>query len=211
MNRSPVGPVVSRQRSEDHLSLPLRRVPAGEVPRRHRSVIRLAPLALIVLAGAVACGDEVPDEQVDYGNVVAFDTTRLRLVGKGSATEIGAELAVSTEQKTMGLMERRQLPENAGMLFVYDSVQSPESGFWMYRTRIPLDIAFLDSAGVIRAIHPMVPCETTLPQGCPAYAAGVPYRYALEVNRGFFARHGLAVGDSVAVTDALRARPAPRD
>lgn len=169
-----------------------------------------AKVALIVLATAIACGDDAPEEQVDYGNVVAFDTTRVRIVGKGSAAEIGVELAVSAEQKTMGLMERRQLPENAGMLFVYDAMQSQESGFWMYRTRIPLDIAFLDSAGVIRAIHAMVPCETSLPQGCPSYAAGVPYRYALEVNRGFFARHGLTVGDSVAVADALRRRPTSR-
>ena len=168
-------------------------------------------LICVALAAAVACGGDAPEEQVDYGNVVAFDTTRLRIVGKGSSTEIGAELALSTEQKTMGLMERRQLPENAGMLFVYDSVQSRDSGFWMYRTRIPLDIAFLDSAGIIRAIHTMVPCETTLPQGCPAYAAGVPYFYALEVNQGFFARNGLAVGDSVTVVDALRGRAASRE
>lgn len=176
-----------------------------------RGVATPATLALFVLATAVSCGTDASEEQVDYGNVVGFDTTRVRIVGKGASTEIGVELAVSAEQKTMGLMERRQLPENAGMLFVYDSVQSSESGFWMYRTRIPLDIAFLDSAGVIRAIHAMVPCETALPQGCPAYAAGVPYRYALEVNRGFFSRHRLAVGDSVAVADALRGRATSRE
>jgi len=97
----------------------------------------------------------------------------------------------------MGLMERRRLADSAGMLFVYDSTQPPDAGFWMYRTRIPLDIAFLDSAGVIRAIRSMTPCPATVAQGCPTYTPDVPYRYALEVNAGFFARHGIAVGHSL--------------
>ena len=64
----------------------------------------------------------------------------------------------------------------------------------MYRTRIPLDIAFADSAGVIRAILKMEPCETTIPQGCPSYPPNVPYQYALEVNAGFFAARGITAG-----------------
>jgi uncharacterized membrane protein (UPF0127 family) len=102
-------------------------------------------------------------------------------------------------------MERRQLADTAGMLFVYDSVQPPDAGFWMYRTRVPLDIAYIDSAGRIRAIEHMVPCESAIPQGCPTYPPGVPYQYALEVNGGFFARRRIAVGDSVNVREALRA------
>jgi uncharacterized membrane protein (UPF0127 family) len=98
-------------------------------------------------------------------------------------------------------MERRQLGDNAGMLFVYDSIQPGDAGFWMYRTRIPLDIAFLDSAGVVRAVRSMTPCPTTIAQGCPAYTPDVPYRFALEVNAGFFARHEIAIGDSLLVGD----------
>lgn len=158
-------------------------------------------LATAVLAGT-GCRPDTPDE-TDYSRVVAFDTATVRLIGGGDTLNLRVELAVTPEQKTMGLMERRSLGEHAGMLFLYDSPQPADAGFWMYRTRLPLDIAFLDSAGIIRAIKSMAPCEMNLPQGCPSYAPGVPYRYALEVNRGFFERQGMSVGDSVHLDDAL--------
>lgn len=91
-------------------------------------------------------------------------------------------------------MERHHLAENAGMLFLYDSTQPPEAGYWMFRTRIPLDIAYLDSAGVVRAIREMQPCQSILAQGCPSYPPNVPYRYALEVNSGFFKQHRITIG-----------------
>jgi uncharacterized membrane protein (UPF0127 family) len=116
------------------------------------------------------------------------------------------ELAVRPEQRSMGLMERRRLADNAGMLFVYDTIQPGDAGFWMYRTRIPLDIAFLDSTGVIRAVRAMTPCPTTIAQGCPNYTPDVPYRYALEVNAGFLARHGIGVGDALLLPALPRAR-----
>jgi uncharacterized membrane protein (UPF0127 family) len=71
----------------------------------------------------------------------------------------------------------------------------------MYRTRIPLDIAFADSSGVIRSIRAMVPCPTEVAQGCPSYTPDVPYEYALEVNAGYFARHGIVVGNTLLLTD----------
>jgi uncharacterized membrane protein (UPF0127 family) len=106
-------------------------------------------------------------------------------------------------------MERRQLADSAGMLFVFDSTQAPDAGFWMYRTRIPLDIAFLDSTGVIRAVRQMVPCPTTIAQGCPSYTPDVSYRYALEVSAGYFARHGVVVGNSLVLPDLPASKPGP--
>lgn len=144
---------------------------------------------------------------------MSFDTARVRLARPNDTIPLLLELAVSHKQKTMGLMERRRVDDDAGMLFVYDSIQPPDAGFWMYRTRIPLDIAFLDSAGVIRAVRSMTPCVATIVQGCPTYAPGVPYRYALEVNAGFFARHGVTVGHSLVLHDlpgmSLRSKPPP--
>ena len=118
------------------------------------------------------------------------------------------ELAVTPEQKTMGLMERRQLAPDAGMLFMYDSSQAPTAGFWMFRTRIPLDIAFLDSAGVVRATRAMAPCEAILAQGCPTYSPDVTYRYALEVNSGYFQRHQIGVGSVALLSDLPSSRHA---
>ncbi|TFH86075.1 DUF192 domain-containing protein [Billgrantia azerbaijanica] len=95
-------------------------------------------------------------------------------------------------------MERDALDEAAGMLFLYPDRQPPWSGFWMFRTRIPLDIAFLDASGRIAAIHAMQPCGSPDPGDCPATRAGVPFRAALEVNAGYFAARGIEVGDCVA-------------
>jgi len=156
------------------------------------------PLFIAFLAGCP------PEQQADdgaYENVMAFDSATARLVGPSDTLRLALKLAVSAEQKSMGLMERRHLADSAGMLFVYDSTQPPDAGFWMYRTRIPLDIAFLDSTGVIRAVRSMTPCPATVAEGCPTYTPDVPYRYALEVNAGYFARHGIAVGHSLVLRD----------
>ena len=150
----------------------------------------------------VACRGENAREDADaYEHVMGFDTARVRLARAGDTIPLRVELAVKPEQKSMGLMERRRLDENAGMLFVYDSTQPPDAGFWMYRTRIPLDIAFADSAGVIRSIRSMVPCPTEVAEGCQTYTPDVPYKYALEVNAGYFSRHGVAVGNTLLLTD----------
>lgn len=107
------------------------------------------------------------------------------------------ELAETPAQRRRGLMERDHLGAESGMLFLYDGLQPADSGFWMYRTRIPLDIAFIDAAGRIAAIHTMTPCDGDDPGQCRAYPAGVAYRAALEVNAGYFAARGVGIGDCV--------------
>ena len=87
------------------------------------------------------------------------------------------------------------------MLFLYDSDEPPTAGFWMFRTRIPLDIAFLDSRGTVVAIREMEPCTAQLVAGCPTYEPGAPYRAALEVNRGFLRRHGIGLGARVSLPE----------
>ena len=107
------------------------------------------------------------------------------------------EIAENEDQRAHGLMERSHLPADAGMMFLYPERQEPTAGFWMYRTLIPLDIAFLDDDGRIVAIRAMEPCASPNPRVCRIYEPGVPYRSALEVNRGYFARHGVELGDRV--------------
>jgi uncharacterized membrane protein (UPF0127 family) len=150
-------------------------------------------------------------EVTDYSHVMSFDSTRVRLVSARDTFNLRVELALTPTQQQMGLMERTSLAEGSGMLFVYDSTQASDAGFWMYRTRIPLDIAFLDSAGVIRAIRAMAPCETEIVEGCKTYTPDVPYQFALEMGEGYFAKHGVGVGDSLLLRDlpdSLRRTPA---
>ncbi len=170
----------------------------------HTAPARRAIAAALALA-AVACADRGSSGD-DTTHVMNFDTSSVRLVTKHDTLRLALELARNEAQRTMGLMERRHLAENAGMLFLYDSTQAANAGYWMYRTRIPLDIAFMDSGGTVRAILGMVPCTATLIEGCPSYPPNVPYRYALEMNAGFFARHQVGVGDTVLVHDVPATR-----
>jgi len=167
--------------------------------------MKLRSFVRLVLASLVAgCGGEPADDAGAYDHVMSFDTAVVRLPRQRDTLRLRVEVATTAEQRTMGLMERRSLADTAGMLFVYDTIQPGDAGFWMYRTRIPLDIAFLDSAGVIRAVRSMAPCPTDVAQGCPTYAGQVPYRFALEVKSGFFARNGLGVGSAVLIGDLPR-------
>jgi uncharacterized protein len=166
---------------------------------------------VVALAGAVACTREADRSADDgYAQLIAFDTARIRIVSAHDTTTITAELAESEEQHTMGLMERRVLAPDAGMLFLYPTVQSDSSAFWMFRTRIPLDIAFVDSAGVIRTIKTMAPCPSTLIQGCPNYPADARYLAALEANAGYFARRHVHLGDRLLLQDTVGRRRASR-
>jgi uncharacterized membrane protein (UPF0127 family) len=161
----------------------------------------LSCIGLVAALAVAGCGGEDASADATAELPLRFDTARVRLVSGADTVPIRVELAVTDEQRAFGLMVRPSLPPDAGMLFLYDSTQPADAGFWMYRTRMPLDIAFLDSAGIIRAIRSMAPCDSTFPQACPSYPAGVPYRAALEVNQGFFTRRGLTVGDRVLLED----------
>ncbi|QTP56080.1 DUF192 domain-containing protein [Billgrantia sulfidoxydans] len=107
------------------------------------------------------------------------------------------ELARTPAERRQGLMDRDQLAAEAGMLFLYDELQPAQAGFWMYRTRIPLDIAFLDADGHIVAVHTMQPCPSRNPYDCPVTLAGAAYHAALEVNAGYFEARGIEEGACV--------------
>lgn len=124
----------------------------------------------------------------------------------GETLSVSVEVARQADERARGLMGRDALAPNAGMLFVYANPQPPEAAFWMYRTRIPLDIAFLGADGEVRAIRRMLPCQAASSAECPSYAAKVPFRAALEVNAGYFDRHDIEVGDRLPIAPLLSPR-----
>lgn len=154
--------------------------------------------ALLLLGLALpACGEgESEVETLDL--LVAFDTIAAAIHTASDTIAITAELADTGERRAYGLMERSDIGESHGMLFVYPETVRPTGSFWMYRTRIPLDIAFLNEDGVIADILPMDPCASPNPDLCRRYSPGVPYRGALEMRQGFFERHGVGPGDRIA-------------
>lgn len=111
-------------------------------------------------------------------------------------TELVVEIADTPELRQRGLMHRRSLPENRGMLFVFDR-EEPRS-FWMKNTRIPLSIAYIGTDGTIKSILDMEPFDLR------SHPSGRSVRYALEVNQGYFERHGIGVGDRVEIPESCR-------
>lgn len=150
------------------------------------------PAVLLVL---MACDTDSGSPANDP--LVVFDTIEVAILAGADTTRITAELADNGARRGYGLMERADVPESHGMLFVYPNTQAPTNGFWMYLTLVPLDIAFLDADGTIVAILAMDPCRSPNPDLCRGYSPGVPYRGALEVRQGFLERHGIATGDRV--------------
>lgn len=102
---------------------------------------------------------------------------------------ISAELARSPEAQARGLMHRTHLGKHSGMLFVFD--RDGKHCMWMKNTLLPLSVAFLDSRGVIVTLAEMQPGSLEL------HCAARPALYALEMNAGWFARHGGRAGGKI--------------
>jgi uncharacterized protein len=105
---------------------------------------------------------------------------------------VAVEVADQPAEWQQGLMHRRSLARNAGMIFVFP--QPIRTPFWMKNTLIPLSIAFYDRRGRILRIMAMAPCRA---DPCPTYDPQVAFKGALEVNRGAFARWGVRRGDRI--------------
>ena len=181
--------------------------PRPRTRERERARARARPLsrkslAVILISVLTGCATDNPEPEPDYSGLGDFDTSQVVIIRAGDTVRIVTEVARTEDQHQLGLMERKSLPEQQGMLFVYSEVQDSTASFWMFRTRIPLDIAFADSVGVIRSILQMQPCDSPNPQLCRAYPANARFMYALEMNLGFFARHGINIGDTLRIAES---------
>ena len=136
-----------------------------------KSITRL--LAILVLA----CGSALAEQAMP------------ELVLEIKGHPLTAEVAATDWQRATGLMHQRMLPENRGMLFVFP-YSAPQS-FWMMNTYIPLSIAFIDESGAILNIADMKPLTAD------SHHSTRPAKYALEMNRGWFAKRGIKAGSRV--------------
>jgi len=99
---------------------------------------------------------------------------------------IEAEVANTGSGRMVGLMRREYLAPQHGMLFVFDG--DARHCMWMKNTLIPLSVAFIDSGGTIVNIADMQP------QSEQSHCAAKPARFALEMNKGWFAQRGIKAG-----------------
>ncbi len=110
---------------------------------------------------------------------------------------IKIERATTPQQHSFGLMFRESLPENAGMLFLFEETRP--RAFWMKNTLISLDLVWIDDAKTIVGITQNVqPCKT---DPCATYPSDIPVKYVLEINAGGFSRFGLKIGQIVDFLD----------
>ncbi len=112
--------------------------------------------------------------------------------------EVKVKLKVATtpDQRERGLMFETTLPENQGMLFVFEDEEQPRH-FWMKHTFVSLDIVFIDTKGVVVDILEHVPVCPYEP--CPVYTSQIPSRFALELKAGFVHRHRIEKGSRVKI------------
>jgi YVTN family beta-propeller protein len=114
---------------------------------------------------------------------------------------IFVEVPDDREEFARGLMFRKHLPWNSGMLFAFDD-EEPRR-FWMKNTLIPLDMIFVDSSSKIIDIKENVPpCKQ---EECPTYPSKEPAQYVLEVNAGFVQENGVKIGDRLATFNEFKA------
>ena len=179
-----------------------------------RGVVLLL-VSLVLALGAAGCGGDDDSGGDDAVTTAATDETTTEEAETATETETGpnelergtvtietsqgpvrvdVEIADSDAERQVGLMNRESLPEDAGMLFVFE--EDVDFGFWMKNTLIPLSIAFADAGGEIVRILDMEPCEA---DPCTVYEPEATYRTALEVNQGAFADWGVAEGDRLTV------------
>ncbi len=147
--------------------------------------LRAAALAaLLAAAPALACASKKEAAPaVPPPRVVVETSAGQRLV-------VNVELARTEPERRKGLMDRPSLPEDGGMLFVFD--ESSVQSFWMKNTLIPLDMIFIGEDGRIVGI-----VESAEPRTLTERTVGKPSRYVLEVNGGWCRAHGVRAGDQV--------------
>lgn len=112
-------------------------------------------------------------------------------------SKVVAEMATTDAERMLGLMHRRSLGENYGMLFVFE--REKPLNFWMKNTFISLSIGFFDKNKVLVDIQDMEAVKSEYQSHIPSYQSKKPAQYALEVNRGWFKANKVKLGDKLKI------------
>ncbi len=161
-------------------------------------------LALAVLLGVASCRTSAPAEPDGPARPAAPAPTParpaqtgpgLRLVPRtGAPVDVDLEVVREPRTRERGLMFRREMAEDHGMLFVFSRAE--HQVFWMHNTILPLDMVFIRADRTILGIVKNATPETDDPREVPGDAL-----YVLELNGGYADRHHLAAGDRVEMTN----------
>ena len=119
---------------------------------------------------------------------------RTAIVSLGSNVTVTAEIADDIAIRSVGLMNRSQLDESSGMLFIFQN--NDYHAFWMKNTPIPLDIIFIDENFTVVDVLPADPCKS---DPCKLYVPKEKARYVLEVNQNWTIRNSVTPGTAVKI------------
>jgi len=119
---------------------------------------------------------------------VKFEKAKIKLGNQ----VVSVEIAKSFEQQARGLMFKKKLAKDTGMLFIYDHEQI--MSFWMKNTFIPLSIGFFNQDRVLVDVQEMEPVKSEMQKEIPSYKSRKPARYALEMPAGWFKLRKVNVG-----------------
>jgi uncharacterized membrane protein (UPF0127 family) len=151
---------------------------------------RVASLILLVVGLGFGVGPGFDAAPAGAQGPVVFGHGELDIQSASSRHHFTIELATAMEQQVQGLMFRRTLAPDAGMLFLY--TEDHDIQMWMKNTLIPLDMIFIRGDGTILSI-----AERTVPQSLATIGSQGAARAVLEVNGGTAARLGIKPGDRV--------------
>ncbi len=151
-----------------------------------RALVIIIGMGIAAAAAASAHGCK-PRQNVKGPMNPPLPTTTMRI----GAEQFTLEVADEDKEREVGLMNRRSMPADHGMIFVFP--REDRLSFYMKNTLIPLDIIYVDADGEVVSIHPMQPLDVT---SIPARA---PAKYAIELNQGAAARAGVKPGDRLTI------------
>jgi uncharacterized membrane protein (UPF0127 family) len=136
-----------------------------------------ALLVALLFGSSLSSAQEVPQTQLQ------------RTTLSVGIHRIDSQVAATAEQREIGLMHRKEMPQHEGMLFIFENPS--RLCFWMKNTLIPLTAAFIADDGTI------VNLENMKPQTLDSHCSAKPVRYVLEMNQGWFAKKGVKPGSKV--------------
>lgn len=161
-----------------------------QVGAQDKSSRGLAKQVQIHTAASLNVGDELNEEELallaDDSNItIAFADKALRV-----------EFADSAEERALGLMHRKSLCTDCGMLFQFDSERI--ASIWMKNTFVPLDLAYITVDGSIVDIKQLQPHDLN------SVMSSQEVLFALEMNQGWFAKNGIKVGDKISIEGRVK-------
>lgn len=153
---------------------------------------------ILVLCGTLLCSLAAFAQTRDLDKL--YEKAKFK-IGK---IELSAYVADDDQRRAQGLMFIEKLPVDTGMLFIFE--RQEYLGFWMKNTLIPLAIGFFDKDGVLVDVQEMSVADSLMQASPPSYQSKSPALYALEMEKGWFAKKGIKPGSRLELISPAKSR-----